>query len=210
MTPTRSTALVAILAGTLALLWLAMFMLGTGDVDLAILSALYSGDRPVLADSARLITLLGGWYFVTPVAAVAGLLVALRGKPRLGLILFVGTLIGRMLVELQKYQLGRLRPDQHPHLVNVYNLSFPSGHSANAMMVYLAMAMLLATDERKRVRWTVAALVVTLLVGLSRVMLGVHWPSDVIAGWSFGAMWVLVMLWFALRTARPARHEGRG
>jgi undecaprenyl-diphosphatase len=197
MTSNRPTIFHGVFAGALALLWLAMFLLGTGDADVAVLSALYAGDRSALADFARLITLLGGWYFVTPLAAVAGLVVALRGKPWLGLLLFVGTFAGRMLVELQKYQLGRLRPDDNPHLVNVYSLSFPSGHSANATMVYVTMALTLVDDPRRRLLWLIAALVLAFLIGLSRPMLGVHWPSDVVAGWSFGLLWAMLLAWLA-------------
>jgi undecaprenyl-diphosphatase len=195
MTSNRSTISHAASAAILALLWLAMFLLGTGDADLAVLDALYAGDRPVLADAARLVTLLGGWYFVTPLAAVVALALGLRGRPWPALVLFIGTLAGRLLVELQKYQLGRLRPDEHPHLVNVYNLSFPSGHSANAMMVYVAMALMLA-DER-RTFWLGSALLLSILIGLSRTMLGVHWPSDVLAGWSFGLLWAMLLAWLS-------------
>ena len=190
----RSLILVALTAA-LALLWLAMFLGGTGGLDVAILSALYAGDRPVLADAARLVTLLGGWYVVTPIAAGVALVVGVRGKPWTGIVLFVGTLVGRLLVELQKYELGRLRPDEHPHLVNVYNLSFPSGHAANAMMVYVAMAMMLVEDDDRRRFWLAAALLLSVLIGLSRTMLGVHWPSDVIAGWSFGLLWAMLLAW---------------
>ena len=196
VTSNRSLVLRFVLAGSLVLLWLAGFLLGTGELDLAVLGALYSGDRPVLADTARLVTMLGGWYFVTPLAAVAGLVVALRGKPWPGLVLFVGSLVGRLLVELQKYQLGRVRPDEHPHLVNVYNLSFPSGHSANAMMVYVAMALMLVEGDRRNL-WLGAALVLSTLIGLSRMMLGVHWPSDVLAGWSFGLLWAMLLAWLS-------------
>jgi undecaprenyl-diphosphatase len=197
MTSNRSAVLYGVLACALALFWLASFLLGTGDVDLAILNAFYAGDRTILADAARLITLLGGWYFVTPLAGIVALVVALRGKPWLGLVLFVGTFAGRMLVELQKYELGRMRPDQNPHLINVYSLSFPSGHSANSMMVYVTLALTLVEEPGRRVRWLVAALVLTFLIGLSRVMLGVHWPSDVVAGWSFGLMWSMLLVWLS-------------
>ena len=197
MTSNRSAVVYGVLACPLALVWLTAFLLGTGDVDLALLQALYAGERPLLADAARLITLLGGWYFVTPLAGIAALLVALRGKAWLALVLFVGTFAGRMLVELQKYELGRLRPDQNPHLVNVYSLSFPSGHSANSMMVYVTLALTLVGEPGRRLRWLLAALLLTFLIGLSRIMLGVHWPSDVLAGWSFGLIWAMLLFWLS-------------
>ena len=187
----------SLIACALALAWLAAFLLGTGDADLALLQALYAGDRPILADTARLITLLGGWYFVTPLVAVVALIVAVRGRVWLGLVLFVGTSVGRLLIEYQKYELGRLRPNEHPHLVTVHNLSFPSGHSANATMVYLTLALTLVDDPRKRFRWLIAACATALLIGLSRPMLGVHWPSDVVAGWSFGLLWSMLLVWLS-------------
>ncbi len=209
MRSNRSNILYVLLAIALALLWLVMFLFGTGSEDLAVLSAFYAGHRPMLADAARLMTLLGGWYFITPLVATVGLVVAIRGRLALGLLIFVGISVGRLLVELQKYELGRMRPDQNPHLVNVYNLSFPSGHSANAMMVYVGLAALLVSDQRKRSWCMAGGLLLTLIVGFSRVMLGVHWPSDVIAGWSFGALWVLFMLWLAPRISGTVRAKGR-
>lgn len=198
MTSNRSAILYTALACALALLWLSSFLLGTGDVDLAILRTLYAGDRPFLADTARLITFLGGWNFITPLVAIVALVVAVRGRAWLALVLFVGTSVGRLLVEYQKYKLGRLRPDEHPHLVNVYNLSFPSGHSANATMVYVTFALTLA-GPGLRTPWLVASFVLAFLIGLSRVMLGVHWPSDVIAGWSFGLLWSMLLVWLSRR-----------
>ena len=204
MTSNRPNILAFSLASFLALTWFVMFLKGTGDVDLAVLDGLYSGRRPVLADGARLVTLLGGGYFVTPLIAAVALVLVFRKQPWLAFVLFVGNVVGRMIVEFQKYELGRLRPDQNPHLVNVYSMSFPSAHSANAMLTYVAMALLLAQDPQKRTWWTAAALLIALVVGLSRVMLGVHWPSDVIAGWSFGLLWTLLLVWIA-------RHPpGRG
>lgn len=197
MTLDRARTFYGILACVLALLWFVMFFLGTGHADLTILGLLYAGDRPALADAARVITLLGGWYFVTPLVVLVALVVAIRRKPWLGLVLLVGTFVGRMLVELQKYELGRMRPDQHPHLVNTYNLSFPSGHSANAMMVFVGLALTLVEDGRQRRFWLLGATGLAVLVGLSRLMLGVHWPSDVIAGWSFGLLWAMLLAWLA-------------
>jgi len=209
VTSNRSIVSYVVLVSALVLVWLVMFLQGTGDVDLAILSSLYAGDRPALAESARLITFLGGWYVVIPLTAVVSLVVAVRGKPWLGLVLFVGTFIGRLLINVQKYELGRLRPDQHPHLVDVYNLSFPSGHSANAMMLYVTLALTLVEDPRRRLPWLIAAVGLAFIVGMSRVMLGVHWPSDVVAGWSFGLLWALILLWLAKHEPKAARGNGR-
>jgi undecaprenyl-diphosphatase len=192
-------------AAALALLWFAMFLQGTGDADRAILAAFYAGDRHALASAARLVTFLGGGYFVTPVVAAVALAISLRGRPWRGLVLFVGTTAGRLLVELQKQALGRLRPDENPHLVDVHNLSFPSGHSANAMMVYVVIAWMLA-EGPNRAFWLGAALLLSILIGLSRVMLGVHWPSDVVGGWSFGLLWAVLLVRLA---KHPPKRRAR-
>jgi undecaprenyl-diphosphatase len=97
-----------------------------------------------------------------------------------------------MLVSVQKADIGRLRPDETVHLSKVHSLSFPSGHAANSMLVLLTVALLVARPGRER-QWAVAAaLSLSFLIGVSRVMLGVHWPSDVVAGWAYGSLWALM------------------
>lgn len=192
MTSNRPQLKPTLLGAALALLWLSMLLLGAGAVDHRILIELYAGQRPALADSARLLTMLGDGRVVTIFAGFGALaLISLR-KPWPAFVLLVGTALGKALTELQKYEFNRLRPAENPHLVLVHNLSFPSGHSANSMMTYVALALLLAPPEHRRV-WLGFAVVLAILVGLSRVMLGVHWPSDVIGGWSYGLFWALLI-----------------
>ena len=97
-----------------------------------------------------------------------------------------------MKPSVQKYGINRIRPGENPHLVATYSMSFPSAHSANSMMVYLSLAMLLPNQQRGM--WIAGALAVALVVGISRMMLGVHWPSDVVGGWSYGALWTLMLV----------------
>lgn len=196
----------AVVSIVLAVLWLVMFVEGTDVVDRAVLGAMYTGGRPEIADIARLVTLLGGGYWVTPLIALTALALAVRKRPWVALVLFAGNALGRLLIELQKYQLGRLRPDLNPHLVEVYSMSFPSAHSANAVLTYVAMAALLPEEGRRRV-WLILAAALSFLIGLSRILLGVHWPSDVIAGWSFGLLWVMAMVWAVNRP--PSRFVTR-
>jgi undecaprenyl-diphosphatase len=193
----------------LAALWLAMLMLGAGAVDRTLLVELYGGHRPTLADAARLVTMLGDGRLVTVLTLIGGIVLLLRKHRQRALALVVGTLVGRGLVELQKYEIGRLRPDANPHLVAVHNLSYPSGHSANAMLVYLVLALMLVEDPRRRTWCIAAALLLAALVGTSRVVLGVHWPSDVLGGWAFGALWAIVVLWSAGRAVPSAGSERR-
>ena len=80
--------------------------------------------------------------------------------------------------------------------------SFPSGHAANSMIFYLALALVLTAGTRWHRPAAVAALLLSLLIGTSRVMLGVHWPSDVVGGWAFGLLWVLLTLRLAGRALK--------
>jgi len=195
---TRAWALTLAVLALLAL-WLGMLVFGAGNADRALLAALYGGHRPVVADAARLITTLGDGRLVTILSIGGGLILIQRRHPRRAAALVAGTLLGRALVEFQKYEIGRLRPDANPHLVVVHNLSYPSGHSANATLVYLTLALMLVDDPRRRVPWIAAAMLIASLVGVSRVVLGVHWPSDVAGGWAFGIMWSMMVLWMAHR-----------
>ena len=121
------------------------------------------------------------------------------GRGRLGLVLLVITLTGRGLAEAQKYWIARVRPDLEPHLVVVKTSSFPSGHATSSMIFYLTLALVLTAHSRWRPAAAAGAILLSLVIGTSRVMLGVHWPSDVIGGWAFGLLWVLL-------TLRPAER----
>ena len=192
----RSRLVVALVA--LAAIWLAMLLGGAGPVDRAIYEALYAGHRPELLAVARTLTFFGDPTLLIGASCIAALWLWHRSGGRAGLVLIVVTLTGRLLGEAQKYWIARVRPDLEPHLVVVKTNSFPSGHATSSMIFYLALALLLAS-HRHRFAAAAAAVVLALLVGTSRVMLGVHWPSDVIGGWAFGLLWLLL-------TLRPAER----
>jgi len=175
-----------------------MLLFGRDALDRSVYGALYAGGRPALILVARVFTFLG-----EPTILVgAGFLVAAwlwyrrRGRFALGLLLVI--LVGRGLAEAQKYWIARARPTLEPHLVVVKTSSFPSGHAASSMIFYFTLALALAPAQWRRLA-AAGAVLLSLLVGTSRVMLGVHWPSDVIGAWSFGLLWVLV-------TLRPAER----
>ena len=181
-----------LLVGGLALVWLSMLLFGTGNVDRAVLNEIYGGHRIALADTARLVTMLGDGRVVALFTVIGALVLMRRKQHWPAVVLVVGPLIGKAITELQKYETNRLRPAEDPHLVVVHSLSFPSGHSANAMMTYVSLALFLAPPERRQI-WLGVAALIAVLVGLSRVVLGVHWPSDVIGGWSYGLVWALLL-----------------
>jgi undecaprenyl-diphosphatase len=183
----------------LAALWLAMLLWGGGPLDRQIYEALYAGHRPALATFARILTFFGEpTLLVSAGFLVAGWLVW-RGHRRLPLALLLIVLVGRGLSEAQKYWIARVRPDFEPHLVVVQTSSFPSGHATSSMIFYLTLALALTRDMRWHRAAAVGAILMSLLIGTSRVMLGVHWPSDVIGGWAFGLLWVLLTLRLAER-----------
>ena len=158
-----------------------------GDLGLA--------GSPGWAEAVRDISALGGvvlrWLF-TLAAVVA--LAFLRMKREA--VLLTATVLSGLAVELGlKLLFGRPRPELVPHLTDATGMSFPSGHSFNSALGFIAVALAFATlSRREPVRITVIAssLALSMLVAVSRVALGVHYPSDVIAGWLGGAGWAFL------------------
>ncbi len=194
MIATLSPATVAATLGALGAVWLAMLLLGAGEVDRAILVNLYAGDYPWVALAGIGFTRLGDWATVVGVTVAGAAWLAWRGQARDALVLLVASFSGRLLVVLQKAEFARMRPQENIPLVEVHYLSFPSGHSANSMIAYLCLALLIAGDSPRRLWWAGAAIALSLAIGISRVLVGVHWPSDVVGGWSFGLLWALLVL----------------
>jgi undecaprenyl-diphosphatase len=139
------------------------------------------------------------------VLAIAGFL-AMTRKGHAALFVLASVAGGVLISQTMKWAYARPRPDLVPHGAEVFTASFPSGHSMMSAVVYLTLGALLARTEADRAVkayiLTVAVLL-TVLVGASRVYLGVHWPTDVLAGWALGGLWALVclmvMLWLQSR-----------
>jgi undecaprenyl-diphosphatase len=178
-----------------------MLLTGGGPLDRAVYEALYAGHRPALRVAAHLFTAFGEPTVLIGAGIVAAVWLWLAGHRHLPWVLTAIILVGRGLSEAQKYWVARARPDLEPHLVVVKTSSFPSGHATSSMIFYTTLALVLTTGTRWRGPAVAGAILLSLLIGISRVMLGVHWPSDVIGGWSFGAAWVLAMLGLADRVA---------
>lgn len=126
------------------------------------------------------------------VAALGFLLLAKRYRYFLVLLLCIPS--GALLMAVLKDLIQRQRPDVVPHLVSVTHASFPSGHSMISAIVYLTIGMLLLkVIERKRLKiYTFSCFaLLTILIGLSRIYLGVHYPTDVLAGWLAGVAWAV-------------------
>jgi undecaprenyl-diphosphatase len=173
----------------------------TREIDKVILLSLRSSHDPTdplgprwVEELGRDLTALGGVGVLTLVTlAVCGFLLLQRKTGAAALVIAAAT--GAVIVStvLKRYY-DRPRPDLVPHGSFVYTSSFPSGHSMLSAAVYLTLAALLARIQaRNRVKayLLLMATLITLVVGLSRVYLGVHWPTDVLSGWTAGGVWAL-------------------
>ena len=167
---------------------------------------------PWFEDAVRDVTALGSApVLVIAVLAVVGFL-ALSRSWALALFTLAASLGGLGASSALKYLIDRPRPELVPREALTFTSSFPSGHSMMSAVVYLTLAALVARlMERRRLKAyaLTVALGLTMLVGLSRVYLGVHWPSDVLAGWSAGAAWALACWLVAQRLALGRDGPGR-
>jgi len=179
----------------------------TMSIDKALMLALRTSDPsvpvgpPWFANIMLQLTALGGgpvlWLLI--ILAAGYLLAARRYSTAAFLVAAVS--LGMGLSTLLKGLFERPRPELVAHLVQVQTTSFPSGHAMNSAVVYLTLGGLLARAQKRRgvrIYLLSAAIALTVIVGFSRVYLGVHWPSDVAAGWCLGAAWALLCSMVAL------------
>lgn len=155
-------------------------------------------------EAMRDVTALGGFTVVTLVTVVGVIAFLIHRRWRHALVFTATVLLAEVSSEGMKHLYGRPRPDLVPHGSYVYSGSFPSGHSTLSAATFLTLAMLIASLEAHRAAKTMAFVLAGLLVlsiGASRVYLGVHWPSDVLAGWCLGGAWALAA-WLALARVR--------
>jgi undecaprenyl-diphosphatase len=211
----RALILALALAGALWAFFNIAGEVGEGDttaLDRHVLLALRNPADPAdpigsrsFEEAMRDITALGGFTVVTLVTVVGVLAFLIRRRPRHALVLAATVLLAELSNDLAKAFYARPRPDLVPHGSYVYSASFPSGHSALSAATFLTLAVLISSLETRRatkVMVVVLAVLLVVAIGVSRVYLGVHWPSDVLAGWALGAAWALAA-WTALRWLSP-------
>lgn len=171
----------------------------TTTLDTRILLALRQADdpsRPIgpsWVETALLdVTALGGRTVLgLVVLAVVGFFV-LESRYHAAIVVFATAASGDVVNTLLKNLFLRPRPDVVPHLRDVQSTSFPSGHAMESAIVYLTLgAILMQLSERRvtKLYCMGVAIFLTVIVGVSRVYLGVHYPTDVVAGWMFGFLW---------------------
>lgn len=173
------------------------------------------GHNPIgsaaVQEALRDITALGGFTVLTLATVVGAVAFAIHRRWRHVAILVGAVMLAQVCSELLKSLYDRPRPDLVPHAVYVYSGSFPSGHSMLAATTYLTLAVLISSLEPVRAaKWLVFVMAVLLMaaVGFSRVYLGVHWPSDVLAGWCAGCAWAFAA-WVVLRMWKDKTVEAR-
>lgn len=172
---------------TTALLALAVHYGFAEPFDRALLLA--SAPPPAVVPLASAVTWLGD-SLTRIVFATIGVLVLLIGRDRRRALAFTLVVAGGAVLDVAlKSIVGRPRPALLPHLDHVTSASFPSGHAANGAILYVSLALLVPPRHRRAA--VAIAVVLVLAIGLSRVVLAVHWPTDVLAGWCFGLGWVL-------------------
>jgi undecaprenyl-diphosphatase len=164
-----------------------------------------------LEEAVRDITGLGSMIVLVLVTAGVIFYLLLIARRREALLILIAVGGGQILSSLLKLGIDRPRPELVPHLAEVQTLSFPSGHAMMAAATYLTLGSLLAgiAPGRATKSYVLAvAVLITLMVGLSRIYLGVHWPSDVLAGWCAGFAWA-TLCWLVARPflSRESREK---
>lgn len=187
----------------------------TGELDQAGLllwrgADLYPRGPQGLLEGVRDITALGGTLLRNLFAIMAVVALLFLRLRREAMLLALTVVLAWGVNSGIKHLIGRARPQIVPHLMDAGGNSFPSGHSFNSAVVYISIALAFAAISRRRsVRRIVvsSALVVSMVIAWSRVWLGVHWPSDVIAGWLGGVGWAFLasaVLYASAKTAVAA------
>lgn len=188
------TGFALLLAG--ALLW--RFL---PSIDLRLFDLVRLDARSAWAGPARIFTDLGGFAVLGPLglAITAWLLAQRRFAGALWLFATIGS--GRLAVEGIKALVGRPRPPLAERLAEVTTHSFPSSHTAGTLLTWLALAMLFLSLRRGLLPF---AMMMAVAIGWSRIALGVHWPSDVIAGYGLAMLWIGVAArWLPQRPLTP-------
>jgi len=207
----RKKYFAASVAGSIMLLCVVLAVVG-GPIhyfDQAAINAL-AAERlahPALTHAGIRITQAGGAQVTLTLTLLGAALLMWHGRRFDAAALVAIVLGGRLVVDVLKQLIARPRPDLDLQAVTVQSLSFPSGHAANSMIAFVAVALFCTTEQRRKAALALA-IIASLAVGATRPLLGVHWPSDVVAGWIFGLLWT-VGWWRILATSSRGIGTGR-
>lgn len=183
----------------------------TRAIDMTILRAAQSLriGRPWVSEVMRDLSGLGSTTVLTLFTVVAGGYLAVVRARLTALLMLAAVISGSVCVGLLKAQFDRPRPEATFAELVAPGLSFPSGHATISAIVFLTVAALIASTRTRTIEQAYILAMATLmamLVGVSRIALGVHWVTDVVAGWALGAAWALAWLLLTRRLTRT--HAG--
>ncbi len=215
LTPRLLAAIAAIGAAIWGFLALADEV-GEGDTatfDRTLILALRQHDPNLLRgpawlhETARDLTALGGFTVLGLVTLAALAVLIVYQRRRQAIVFGTAAVVAQVLAEAIKHVVGRPRPSFVTQYDLIASSSFPSGHSMMAPAIYFTLAAIVAAGELRpaaRALLMAGSVVLVVAIGVSRVYLGVHWPTDVIAGWTLGST-VALVAWIALRW--PAKRK---
>lgn len=208
---TRSWSAAALASGLVVLaalaVWAALTGTGPAEVDAGALNNAVEVRTPGLTDAAILITTVGSTVAMAVLAVVVGAVLWARGRPVDAAFLLLTMATASLVFRGIKIWLDRPRPPVATRLVPETNESLPSGHATMSLVVIGTLVVIFWAGRatRSRVLMVLVAAAWVAMVGATRIYLGVHWFSDVVAGWAVGAAWLTVstMIWRRYRERRP-------
>ena len=209
MTKKTKTLQVAILSGAVICFALITYIVITGmssGFDNAVMEFFYGIRKPGLDTLMELITYMANWETIVIICLL--LICFPQTRRKAGISVSIASLLSTLVKAVIKTAVARPRPEESFFLIEQSGFAYPSGHAMTGMAVYLLLLVLTReyiTDSKKKNLLSVIFVFVAFAVGISRVYLGVHFPTDVIGGWVLGAATVIVslMIWDNLKKRSP-------
>ncbi len=182
--------------------------------DRAVLLWIHTTFPDWLEGTMRIVTALGDYWVVLPLLAAVIALCYRKGWRLSATLLLVSTAGSVVLTTVLKALFRRARPELFDAGYQASFYSFPSGHATVAVGLYGMLTLILAYSLRGRARWAVAVsgIIVVLLIGFSRLYLGVHYPTDIVAGYLAALLWLVCVgavyaLWLSIRGLRASESS---
>lgn len=167
--------------------------------DQIVITLIQGIESPFLTSVMKLFTIIGSFYFVIAIVLFMSFIMYFKMGLRSELILlFIVTLGTPLLNKILKHYFQRERPILH-RLIEINGYSFPSGHAMNALALYGVLTFILWKYMKSHLRHTillVVSILFIMMIGLSRVYLGVHYPTDIIGGYVASSIWLTIAIWF--------------
>lgn len=164
--------------------------------DIIILDYIHSSNNTIILSIMKLISFIGSGWFLFPAVGIVIMYTFIKKEQYISKILLVNTLGSWIFNYLLKFIYQRSRPFDYA-LVKQGGLSFPSGHAMVTMSMYLAIAYLLSKNTNEKIKKKyiyIIATTIIILMGISRMYLGVHWPTDIIGGYLMGYLFFYVTI----------------